>query len=107
MGGNFLPLLHYGGWALFPASMRHRDRVGIVIAAKPLAARASVLGGLGAVGMFATTLSFLLTTPGVWQEDHGAPKLSMVGQFLIKDSVFLGAALLASAESLRAARAGR
>ena len=28
----------------------------------------------------------------------------MVGQFLIKDSVFLGAALLATAESLRAAR---
>jgi len=77
--------------------------LGSLIAAKPLAPRASVLGGLGAVGMFATTLSFLLTTPGVWQEDHGAPKLSMVGQFLIKDGVFLGASLLATAESLRAA----
>jgi len=52
-------------------------------------------------------LSFLLTTPGIWQEDHGAPKLSMVGQFLIKDGVFLGAALQATAESLRADRAGR
>ncbi len=78
--------------------------LGSLIAAKPLAPRASALGGLGAVGMFATTLSFLLTTPGVWQEDHGPPKLSMVGQFLIKDSVFLGASLLAIAESLRAAR---
>jgi len=39
-----------------------------LIAAKPLAPRASVLGGLGAVGMFATTLRFLFTTPGVWQE---------------------------------------
>lgn len=80
--------------------------LGSLIAAKPLAPRASVIGGLGAVGMFATTLSFLFTTPGVWQEDHGAPKLSMVGQFLIKDSVFLGASLLATAESLRATRRG-
>lgn len=78
--------------------------LGSLIAAKPLAPRASVIGGLGAVGMFATTLSFLFTTPGVWQEGHGAPKLSMVGQFLIKDGVFLGASLLATAESLRATR---
>ncbi len=75
-----------------------------LIAARPLAPRLSVLGGLGAVGMFATTLSFLFTTPGAWQEGHGAPKLSMVGQFLVKDSVFLGASLLVTAESLRAAR---
>ncbi len=78
--------------------------LGSLIAAKPLLPRASVIGGLGAVGMFATTLSFLVTTPGVWQEDHSAPKLSMVGQFLIKDGVLLGASLLATAESLRAIR---
>ncbi len=78
--------------------------LGSLIAAKPLSPRASVFGGLGAVGMFATTLSFLFTTPGVWQEGHGAPKLSMVGQFLVKDCVFLGASLLATAESLRAVR---
>lgn len=77
-----------------------------LIAAKPVAPRASALGGLGAVGMFATTLSFMVTTPGVWQEGHGAPKLSMVGQFLVKDSVFLGASLLAAADSLRAADRG-
>ncbi len=35
---------------------------------------------------------------------RGAGREPMVGQFLIKDSVFLGAALLATAESLRAAR---
>lgn len=78
--------------------------LGALIAAKPLAPRASAIGSLGAVGMFATTLSFLVTTPGVWQENHGAPKLSLVGQFLAKDSVFLGAAILTAAESLRAAR---
>jgi len=78
--------------------------MGLLIAAKPLAPRASAIGSLGAAGMFATTLSFLATTPGVWQENHGAPKLSMVGQFLAKDSVFLGASLLTAAESLQAAR---
>lgn len=75
-----------------------------LIAAKPLAPRASVLGGIGAIGMFATTLSFLFTTPEAWQEGRGAPKLSMAGQFLVKDTVFLGASLLVTAESLRAAR---
>jgi uncharacterized membrane protein YkgB len=78
--------------------------VGALIAAKPLAPRASAIGSLGAVGIFATTLSFLATTPGAWQEDRGAPKLSMVGQFLVKDSVLLGAALLTAAESLRDSR---
>ncbi len=77
--------------------------MGCLIAAKPLAPRASALGSLGAVGTFVTTLSFLATTPGVWQEDHGAPKLSLVGQFLAKDTVMLGAALLTAADSLQAA----
>ncbi len=65
--------------------------LGSLIAAKPLAPQASVIGGLGAVGMFTTASSFLLMTPGVWREGHSAPNLSMVGQFLIKDSVLLGA----------------
>lgn len=77
--------------------------MGALIGAKPLAPRASAIGSLGAVGMFVTTLSFLATTPGVWQENHGAPKLSLVGQFLAKDSVLLGASLLTAADSLRAA----
>jgi len=77
---------------------------GALIAARPLAPRASAIGSLGAIGMFATTLSFLATTPGAWQEDHGAPKLSMVGQFLVKDSVFLGASFLTAAESIRDSR---
>ncbi len=77
--------------------------IGSLIAAKPLAPRASAIGSLGAVGMFATTLSCLATTPGAWQENHGAPKLSLVGQFLAKDSVLLGASLLTAADSLRAA----
>ena len=77
--------------------------LGSLIAAKPLSPKASAIGSLGAAGVFVTTLSFLATTPGVWQEGQGPPKLSLVGQFLAKDSVFLGAALVTAADSLRAA----
>ena len=79
--------------------------LGALIAARPLAPRLSALGGFGATAMFLTTLSFLLTMPGVWQEEHGLPALSLEGQFLAKDGVFLGASILIAAESLRAARA--
>ena len=78
--------------------------LGSLIAAKPLAPRASAVGSLGAVAMFSTTLSFLFTMPGVWQEGYGKPRLSQPGQFLLKDSVLLGAALLTAADSLRDAR---
>ena len=78
--------------------------VGSLIAARPLAPRASAIGSFGAVGMFLTTLSFLATTPGARQEGQGKLSLSQLGQFLLKDTVLLGAALLTAAESLRAAR---
>ena len=78
--------------------------IGSLIAAKPLAPRASAVGSIGAVGMFAITLSFLATTPELWQErQRGVPKLSSAGQLVVKDTVLLGAALLTAAESLRAA----
>ena len=77
--------------------------MGALIAARPLSPRASALGSLGATGMFLTTLSFVLTMPGVWHKEHGFPALSMEGQFLAKDGVLLGAAIVTAAESLRAA----
>jgi len=75
--------------------------LGALIAAKPFAPRASALASLGAVGMFTTTLSFMMTTPGVTQDEHAAPALSMVGQFLAKDSVLLGASLVTAVDSLQ------
>lgn len=77
--------------------------MGALIAARPLSARASALGSLGATGMFLSTLSFVLSMPGVWHEEHGFPARSMEGQFLAKDGVLLGAAIVTAAESLRAA----
>ena len=67
----------------------------LLIAARPFAPRASALGSALAVGMFLTTLSFLVTTPGVWEPSLGGfPALSALpGQFLIKDLALLGIAL--------------
>lgn len=78
--------------------------LGLLIAAKPLAPRASAAGSLGAAGMMVGTLSFLITTPEAWQEEHGVPELSVLGEALLKDSVLLGGCLLTAAESLRTLR---
>jgi uncharacterized membrane protein YkgB len=69
--------------------------VALLIAARPLSARAALVGSASAVGMFLTTLSFLLTTPGVWEPSAGGfPALSVVpGQFLVKDFVLFGASV--------------
>jgi uncharacterized membrane protein YkgB len=50
-----------------------------LIAARPLSVRASLVGSALAIGMFLTTLSFLLMTPGVWEASAGGfPALSVV-----------------------------
>lgn len=77
---------------------------GLLIAARPFAPKLSSIGSIGSILMFLTTLSFMLTTPGVWQAGYGFPFLSSNGQFLIKDLVLLGAAIWTAGESLRAAR---
>jgi len=76
--------------------------IAVLIALRPVAARASALGSALAVGLFATTLSFLLTTPGVWEASLGGfPAISVLpGQFLLKDVVLLGAAVWSLGESL-------
>ena len=80
--------------------------IAALIALRPVAARASALGSALAVGMFATTLSFLLSTPGVWETSlGGVPAISVLpGQFLLKDVVLLGAALWSLGESLAGRR---
>lgn len=80
----------------------------LLIAMRPVSARASAAGSIGAIAMFLITVSFLLTTPGVWQEGYGFPFLSgNPGQFLGKDIVLLGAAVWTGGEALLAAAAGR
>jgi uncharacterized membrane protein YkgB len=56
--------------------------------------------------MFLTTLSFLATTPGVWEPSAGGfPALSgFPGQFLIKDLALLGIALWSLGEAWKASQ---
>ena len=77
--------------------------IALLIAARPLSPRAALVGSASAGDMFLTTLSFLLTTPGVWEASAGGfPALSVApGQFLIKDVVLLGASLSMFGEDWR------
>jgi reactive chlorine resistance protein C len=61
----------------------------------------SAVGSLIALGTFLVTLSFLITTPGVW--DPSNP----FGGFLMKDLLLLGAALSSAAEALKSAGSAR
>ena len=64
--------------------------------------RVGVVASLAAVGMFATTLSFMLTTPGTFESSLGFPALSVVpGQFLVKDAIAIGASLWLLGKSLK------
>jgi uncharacterized membrane protein YkgB len=77
--------------------------LGILIAIRPYVPKVSAIGSMGVIFMSLITLSFLLTTPGVWQPDYGFPYLSPnPGQFLAKDLLLLGAAIYTAGEALRA-----
>lgn len=81
--------------------------IGLLIAARSFAPKFSAWGSIGAIVLFFVTLSFLLTTPGIWQAGYGFPYLSpMPGQFLAKDLVLLGASFWTAGEALRASRYG-
>lgn len=77
-----------------------------LIAVKPWAPKASVVGSVMAIGMFVATLSFMFTTPGVMApEASGFPVLSLVGSFLVKDVVLLAVALWTLGDAVRMLRA--
>jgi uncharacterized membrane protein YkgB len=76
--------------------------IAILISLRYGSPRASAIGSILAIGLFATTLSMLFTTPG-WEPTLGFPALSaMPGQFLLKDIVLFGAAVWSLGDSLRA-----
>jgi uncharacterized membrane protein YkgB len=82
--------------------------IALLIALRPIWPRASAIGSALAVGMFLTTLSFLVTTPGVWEPSAGGfPALSgKPGQFLIKDLALLGISLWSLGEAWKASDRG-
>jgi uncharacterized membrane protein YkgB len=103
------PLL---SWVYGPLSVRGFSAVlgvvevaiALLIAARSFAPRVSAVGSALAVGMFLTTLSFLVTTPGVWEPTLGGfPALSALpGQFLIKDLALLGISLWSLGDAWKA-----
>jgi reactive chlorine resistance protein C len=78
-----------------------------LLAVKPWSPRVSAVGSVMAIGLFAATISFLFTTPGVGESTAGGfPVLSMNGQFLIKDVALLGVAVWTLSDALRTSRVG-
>ncbi len=76
-----------------------------LLAIKPWAPRLSAVGSVIAIGLFVATLSFLFTTPGVFEASQGGfPMLSSTGQFLIKDVALLGVSVWSLADALRTAK---
>jgi uncharacterized membrane protein YkgB len=69
---------------------------GLLIALRPISARASAIGSALAIGTSLTTLSFLFSTPGALGATHPAHG------FLLKDIVLLAASVAVGAEALRA-----
>ncbi len=73
----------------------------VLIALRPISARLAAIGSGLAALTFLTTLSFLFSTPG-WEPSLGGfPAVSLVGGFLLKDIVLLGAAVWLLGDALK------
>ena len=80
--------------------------IAAMIALRAVSPKVCAIGSALAIGMFFTTLTFLLSTPGLEASLGGFPALSVVpGQFILKDIVLLGAAVWSLGEALPHARA--
>jgi uncharacterized membrane protein YkgB len=74
----------------------------VLLAVKPWWPRISAAGSVISIGLFVATLTFLVTTPGVFEASQGGfPMLSSTGQFLIKDAALLGISVWTLADALR------
>lgn len=75
--------------------------IALLIAGRLISPKLSALGGLLSCGLFITTLSFMASTPGVFEAQLGFPAISVVpGQFLLKDIGLLAASFLVLMQSL-------
>lgn len=82
--------------------------IGALIAARLVNPVYSLFGGLLSAGLFVTTLSFMLTTPGVVVPELSFPAISVApGQFLLKDAGLLALSLWIAVDSLAAFRLAR
>ncbi|MCV7285565.1 DUF417 family protein [Mycolicibacterium wolinskyi] len=75
----------------------------VLLAVKPWWPKVSIGGSLLAILLFLATISFLFTTPGVFEASAGGfPALSVTGGFLIKDVALLGISVWTLTDALRA-----
>ena len=75
-----------------------------LIAARLLSPKLSLIGGLLSSGLFLTTLTLMISTPGVFEPELGFPAITVApGQFLLKDAGLLAISLWITANSLRSA----
>jgi reactive chlorine resistance protein C len=75
----------------------------LLLSLKPRWPSASIVGSVMAIGLFIATISFLFTTPDVFDAAAGGfPLLSPDGGFLIKDVALLGLAVWTLADALAA-----
>ena len=75
----------------------------LLLSVKPMSPRASIVGSLMSIGLFVATISFLFTTPDIFDAAAGGfPLLSADGGFLIKDVALLGLAVWTLADALAA-----
>ena len=104
------------GWAYSILSVREFSgllgvlelSIGALIAARLVSPVYSLVGGLLSAGLFVTTLSFMATTPGVFEPEMGFPAISVApGQFLLKDVGLLALSLWIAIDSLAALRSPR
>lgn len=73
----------------------------LLLSLKPIWPHASIVGSVMAIGLFVATISFLFTTPDVFEASAGGfPLLSLDGGFLIKDVALLGLAVWTLADAL-------
>ena len=82
-----------------PAVGSYEVLTALLIAARPINPRLSMIGGAMAVILFLVTLTLLFSTPGVPASDPGPFPLSMLGQFLFKDLGLLALAFMVFAGS--------
>ena len=77
--------------------------IGLLIAGRIVSPALSAIGGFLSAGLFVTTLSFMISTPGVFEPSLGFPAISVApGQFLLKDIGLLAASVFILGHSLSA-----
>lgn len=76
----------------------------IMIALRAWFPKVSALGSIGGIVMFLTSLSFLISTPGMWTILEGLP-VPTDGGFIMKDLIFLGVSIWTASEALQHALA--